>query len=633
MYPAIADQIAKFALFFLLFLALPSLALGLLLPLGTRSHAESFFWGYAPAQMLLFLLIFTGSRTGVPWLPAALPAASLLALPLLLRRQGARRAPAMQGGDLLLVLGAAALATGLCFIKFASFPLPTPGHPALFYQDDPGTAAFVWSAVNAIQYGVPYSLPWASGFPDYPYHRIYHFTYGFATYALGIGPVEQIMYFWAPAQWLMLVGAVVTGCRRFAGFSRLETGIALVLLLFSDGLDFNAQTSIQTIAYYHTFFYGLPAFLLLLLALYGYLGRQSRISPLLAACCFFVAAGVKANLLLFIPLSLFPVFLYRLYKRINIKLDLALAGSCIVSACVLFYTHYSNLGIGQARSKAFHLWPALMGTLGNLITMAYVVVPFLVIAVIAADRDVLLRERLRRDSQFHAVLLTFCVTSAIFLKVVGYIGGEVYFYWQARLMTLVAFAWLAAHALAWRTRVVAPVVALALVAGLWFFAGNIWAARHLGDSLSPADTSAKNIDADELAGLRWASRNLDRTQPFFTNKDSYIGHYLGAKIKTFMPDYMGFAGLQGYAWIGDCFSPKIQEAISSRRVWVDKFVEAETLADKEEALRHIDAAYYFHCEREHPFDFKGLGLLREVYRNPSLTIYEVVRPQPAPAGS
>jgi len=628
LYPALAEQIVRFVAFFLLFLALPSFALGLALPLGNRSWAESFFLGYPPAQALLFLLIFVGATYGVPWLPVALPAACGLALPLLLRSRQVRQAPSLATGEFLLIAVPLCLALAICFLKFVSSPLPTPGHPAIFYQDDPGTAAFVWSAVNAIQYGVPYSLPWAAGFPNYPFHRIYHFTYAFATYAFGVRPLEQIMFLWAPAQWLMILGAVVAGCRHFARFSYLETGMAITLLLFSDGFDFNAQTSIQTLAYFHTFFFGLPAFLLLLTGFYGYLGNRCQVSSLHMACCYFVTVGVKANLLLFFPLSLFPVFLYRLYKRTSLKLDLKLAALILASAATVFYTHFNNLGLSHAKLKTFHLWPVLMGTIGNLITMLYAVGPFFVIAVLAADRDLLLRERLRRDSQFHAVLLTFCLTAAVFLKVVGYTGGECYFYWQARLMTLVAFVWLASHALVWRTRVVAPVVAVALAGGLWFFSSHVLT-LHTSTSGHPAQAASKNIDDDEMQGLRWASENLDRRQVFFTNKDSYLGYYLVGYIKTCMPDYLGISGMQGYAWMGGFFSHKIEEVINPRRVWVEKFVEAKDLDQQEEALRHIDARYYFHCERQHPSSFVGLGALRPVYQNPSLTIYEISPPPPA----
>jgi len=623
LYPALADQIARFAAFFTLFLALPSFVLGLALPLGNRNWAESFFLGYPPTQMLLFLLIFFGARYGAPWLPAALPAACAVALPLLMRTRRVRQAPSVPMAELWLIVVPLTLAVGLCFIKFVASPLPTPGHPAMFYQDDPGTASFIWSAVNAIQYGVPYAFPWASGFPDYPYHRLQHFTFGFATYAAGVRPLEQLMYLWAPAQWMMLVGAVVTGCRRFARFSNLETGMAVVLLLFSDGLTFNSQISIQTISFFHTFFFGLPAFLLLLLSLYGYLGRRSEISPTLMACCYFVAAGVKANLLLFIPLSLLPVFVYRLYRRLALWLDLRLALFSFVSACVLFYTHYSNLGLGQAKSKAFRLWPVLMGTLGNLATMLPVVVPFVAIAIIAADRDLLLRERMRQDRQFHVFLLTFCLAAAIFLKAVNYSGGESYFFWQARLMTLVAFTWLASQALAWRTRVVAPLVAVALVGGISLFTINVVELKA-NDSARPAVAAAKNIDADEMEGLRWASENLDRRRSFFTNKDNYLAFYLVGYSKTFLWDYLGIAGMQGYAWETGFLSPKIEEAISSRRVWIEKFMAAKGAREQQEALAHVGADYYFHCERQHPASFAGVNALRPVYRNASLTIYEVI---------
>lgn len=629
MYPALVLPMGRFLAFFALFLALPSLSLGLALPLGERSRTESFFLGYPAAQVLLFLLIFFGAKFRLPWLPVALPAASLAALPLLLRTKSARQAPVFRRADFFVAGAALVAALAICFIKFAAYPMPTPGHPALFYQDDTGTAAFVWSAVNSIEYGVPYALPWASGFPDYPYHRIYHFTYAFATYAFGVDPLEQILFYWAPAQWLMLAGGVVAGCRRLAGFSVPETWVAVLLLLFSDGLDFNAQTSIQTLAYFHTFFFGLPAFLMLLLALYGHLGGRSKISPLHAAACYFVAAGVKADLLPFVPFALFPVFLYRLFKRLSLKIDLRMAVYFIASAGMLFYTHYSNLGMSKARTKAFHIWPALMGTIGNLITMAYVVVPFLVVAVLAADRDILLRERLRRDSQYHVMLLTFCLGAAVFLKVVGYTGGEAYFYWQARLILLVAFAWLAAHALRWRTRLVAPVVAAVLACGLWFFYGNVSATAMQSEKGMPKVRAEKDIDYDELMGLRWASQNLIRTKVFFTNKDSYLGYYLVGFIKNFTPDYLGLSGMQGYAWPGDAFSEKTQAAITARRNWVEKFNDSDDPKVKAEALQNIEVDYYIHCERQHPYDFSGFPEMRPVFKNPAITIYEIARPKAA----
>lgn len=630
-YPYMAEQIARFALFFSVFLALPSLALGLALPLGDRSGTESFFFGYPVAQMLLFLLIFAGWKLRIPLLPLALPATSLLALPVLLRSPRFRPRAGFKTGDALLVFGVTACAVALCFLKFMHAPQPEPGHPATFFIDDPGTAGFVWSAVNSIEYGVPYSLPWASGFPDYPYHRIYHFIYGFATYLLKVDPTQQIMYFWAPAQWLMLAGALVAGSRRLAGFTLAQSLAAAVLILLSDGLTFNSFISIQTIAYHHTFFFGFPALLLMLFWFYGHLGGYRQdVSTLHAASCFFVAAATKASLLAFIPFAVFPVFVYRLLKRISVKVDLKLAASFLIFGCVLYFTHYHNLGNGQFRSKPFKLGSVLMGTIGNLVTLSYVLGPFALVTLMVADWDVVLRQRLKRDGQYLIMLLTFCLAFCVFLKVVGYIGGEVYFYWHARVIALVAFAALAGHALAWRTRLAAPLMAAVLAAGvLMLLYGNmqLWGARdNTNAKYMPADIRDKNIDYDELVGLQWASEHLVRHRPFFTNKDSINMNYLGGYVKSYLTEYFGFSGVQGYAWIGDFFSPNIVQAISARRVWVDKFVESDDPEQKREALRHIEAAYYFHCERKRPYDFSRIPELRKLYGNTSISIYEIVRP-------
>lgn len=628
LYPYMATQLAQFALFFVGFLALPALAIGLLLPLGERSWTESLFLGYPPAQVLYFLLIFCGSRLGQPWAPLALPVLAVLVVGLSLRKsEGRLDAPSLPGSTLLLILGVLVPALALCFFKFTSLSFPTPGNPMDYYHDDVGTAAYVWAAVNSIETGGPYMLPLVSGF-QYPYHVIFHYSYAFPFFALGIAPMEQILFLWPPLHWTMLAGAAVVGCRRLAGLSALETGLALLLILFSDGLDFYAMPSLQTLSYFHTFWFGLPALLLLLATIYGYLsGRRSQISSVHAACCYFVAAGTKANLLPLLPIALFPVFLYRLCKRVSVKKDCLLALGFIVAALLLYFTHYQSLGTGQAQFKAFKPWSLFMGTMSNLLTMAMVVGPFALLGLFAADRDQVLRHKLRQDRQYHLFLLAFCVAGAVFLKTVNYVGGDFYFYWQARLMALVCFAAVAAHALKWRTRLVAPLVALILLAGLWQFGFNRYGLTKPTENWRPADANAKNLDADEVEGLRWASTHLNRTRSIFTNKDKFLGNYLGVNIQVDLFDYLGFSGMQGYAWVGEFLSQQTKAVAQARHARIEEFLKAGTPAEREAALQHIGADYYFHCERLRPGDFHGVEGLREIFRNPSLTIYELTGPK------
>lgn len=623
LYPALTTQLALFVGFFTVFLALPALAFGRLLPLGERSWTESLFLGYPLAQVAYFLGVFSGARLGQPWLAAASPVLALILLLASPRSGRGKGATALPVSSLLLILAALIPALCICFIKFKLVALPTPGHPAEFYHDDVGTAAFVWSAARSIESGMAYMSPLISGV-QYPYHVIYHYSYAFPAYALGLPPVEQILYFWPPLHWTMLAGAVVTGCRRLAGLSVLETGLAILLLLFSDGIGFNSSPSVQTMAYFHTFFFGLPSFILLLTSLYGYLsGRNTQISAAHLACCYFVAAGTKANLLPFLPIALFPVFVYRLYKRTAIRTDLKLAAGFCLSAVLLFFTHYQNLGHSQAQFKAFKFWKVFMGSLGNLGDMALVIGPFALLALIAADRDEVFRHKLRRDWQYHLFLLTFAVASAVFLKVVNYVGGDFYLYWQTRLITLVGFASLAAHAFTWRKRVVAPLTTLVLIAGVVLFALHLVPLIWPPETWSPVDAEARNIDAQELEGLRWASAHLDHTRSIFSNKDHFYGKYLGANIRIIMFDYLGFSGMQADAWPLEQLPPNLKAMVEERYAGYERFWAAKTAAEREEALRDIKADYYFHCERQVKSDFAGLSGLREVYRNPSLTIFEL----------
>jgi len=630
LYPYMTTQLAQFALFFLGFLVLPALAIGLWLPLGERSWTESLFLGYPPAQVVYFLFVFCGARFGQPYAALALPVLAVVVVGLSLRKsEGRLGAPTLPTSTLLLILGVLVPALALCFFKFTSLSFPTPGNPMDYYHDDVGTAAFVWSAVSSIETGGPYMLPFVAGF-QYPYHVIYHYSYAFPCFALGIPPMEQILFLWPPLHWTMLAGAAVVGLRRLAGLSVLETALAVLFILFSDGLDFYAMPSLQTLAYFHTFWFGLPAFLLLLATIYGYLsGRRSQISATHAACCYFVAAGTKANLLPFLPIALLPVFVYRLYKRVSVKKDCLLALGFIVAAVLLFFTHYQSLGTGQAQFKAFKPWSLFMGTLSNLLTMAMVAGPFALVGLLAADRDQVLRRKLRQDRQYHLFLFTFCLASAVFLKTVNYVGGDFYFYWQIRIITLVGFAALAGHALKWRTALVAPVVVLVLVAGLWQFGSNRYALTRPVENWRAADENAKNVDADEVEGLRWASTHLNRTRPMFTNKDKFLGNYLGGYMQVDLFDYLGFSGMQGYAWVGESLSQQTKAVAQARHARINDFLNAKTPAEREAALAHIGADYYFHCERLRPSDFSGVAGLRQVFRNPSLTIYELTGPKDA----
>ncbi len=617
-YPALVSQLASFAVFFAAFQLLPALALGQALLRGDYAVSEKAFLGYPPAQAVLFLLVYASGQFQLSWLPLALPALSVIILLLWARSRPS--CVALPNSTLWLIMITASLALAVCFTKFLAVAMPTPTTPTEFYHDDIATAAYVWSGVRVLETGLPFSLPFASGFP-LSYHLLSIYNYSYAFKLIGALPLEQVLYYWPPLHWGMLAGGVVVACRRFAMFSVQETAVAILLLFFCAGYGFFASPGLQLFMYFHTYFYGLPALILLLALLYCYLGgRRDHIDVAYASLLFLVVAGTKANLLLFIPLSLLPVLLYRIATRKVRRADFALVAAMLAVVPVLLACLYQYPGSTMVSFGNIKYGKLFMGALGCLTDMMIVVGPFLLVAVLAADANPVIRHKLAQDRQYHIFFFAFVLSSSVFLKLVNYVGGDFYFYWQAGVIAALGFVGVATHALKWRTKHCTVLVVLLLALGLGTFVRKQYFSP--GGNWQPQNASAKNIDAAEVEGLRWASEHLDRKKTFFTNKYFFLGSYLGQYLPVDMPDYLGLAGLQGYAFPIDALG-YIKKETDRRVALMQRFWEANAPEEQDAALSQLGADYYFHCERLAPGNYSGLRNLREVYRNPSLTIYEL----------
>ncbi len=639
--PELVPQVPIFLGFMLAFVLLPALGLGGLLVRSPLSLAERLALGSPAALALLFVLGYAGAALRQPLLLWAQPALGLAACFMTLGpgRQAAAVRPGNDAvavaedplpptpwGDLLLMLAVLCAGLALCLPKLAGVSLPVPGLAVNYYTDDIITGSFVFSALRALEHGLPFSMPMVAG-ASLSYHVLYHYCYAACALITSIHPMDLVLFLWPPVLWLFLACAAVVGCRRLAGFTLLETLLAIVLLLFTSGVNFFGSPSVQLFGYQHTFFLGLPALILFTTALYGYLsGRRPRLFAVHAAVSYLVCASTKAPLLMLLPLSLLPVLLLRLVKRQVRAGELVLAGLAIVFAAALKLTIYPDTGIVATRLPK--LMKLFLGTIGNLGDMAVVLGPYVVLALLALEANPVLRLKTKRSAQYLVFCAAFMLVSAFLLKLFNFVGGDFYFFWQARILVLLAFAPVAAHILVWRMPKFTPALALLLVLGVGVTLQRLFFPLDTYLNEVPAEAQAKHLDAGEREGLRWAASNLDHRATFFTNKDSYLGSYMGGFIPLPLFDYIGFSGLQGYAFPMPWLPEDSLRTASERLKKLESFHKASTPEAKAEIMARVPVDYYLHCIRLAPKDFAVPDCLRTVYKNQSLIIYEnICRPK------
>lgn len=621
---AVAPDIPAFLAFCAAFIALPALGYASLLLRGRSSLAQKLFLGSPLAIATLVGLAYAEAATLIPWLiwlqPALGAAAFAIALARGPRPEPAENLPQSQAEspwhDLLLT--GLTLAVALVFVGQKAVWL-TPALPdgfTCYYVDDMAMASYTFAAARAMANGLPVMQCALADFP-LAYHLFYHYTYASAMQVTGIHPATQVLFLFPPVLVTLLVGAVTAGCRVLARFTLGETLLAAILILFGAGYGFLSSHTIQIFHYQHTYMFGLPALVLFLTAMYGYLaGRVGTLNPAYVSLCYFTACGSKANLLPLLLLGLLPVFLQRIFQR-RLRLNDALtAAGCISAAVALKYMLYTNTA--RAVSGNPKLGKLLLGTMGNLREMAIVCGVYLVIMLLAADAHPVIRQKMRRSAPYIVFALVFIVASSVLLKLFNFVGGDQYFFWHARLIVLLAFAPVGVHILRWRSRGFFIPVLLTLLLSVGFAATYLMPSTT--DKGKPIDAMSNALDADEHSALQWAYRNLDHSRTCFTNRDHYLGYYLGTYVRHDFFDYLAFSGLQGYAWPTTDLVGEMRDTAQNRYADEQDFINATSQEQAIAALSRMSVDYYIHSTRLHPV-LTPPGL-KEIHRTPSVVIYE-----------
>lgn len=619
--PSLAGDIVPFLGFSAAFIVLPALAWGRALIAAPASAAQQIFLGSPAALAVLVCLAYAEAATRIPWLVWLQPASGLLLLAggLAWRRGTGAQARTVPPDWADVALAAVPLALGLVLVLFKmTWVSPAdPAAPVVYYIDDMAMAAYTFAAARAMADGLPVMQCAVAGHP-LGYHLFYHFTYAACLQVTGIHPVTLVVYLFPPLLYALYAGAVAAGCRVLARFSTPETALAALLFLFSAGYGFYSAHSIQVFYYFHTYIFGLPAFVLFLAAMHGYLtGRTERLPVLFCALCFFTAAGSKADVLALLPLALLPVLLLRLARRNCRPGELALGALCILAAVGLKFMLYAHTE-RAVQHFDMGLVKLLVKSAGPLKEMVLILGAYAALLLFAADASRAVAAVVRRQGQYLLFAITFVLASCVLLKLFNLVGGTQYLYWHARLAFLLAFAPVAAHILKWRTPGYRAPLVLLLLAGLGFGAWHLVPVE--GGKGTPLVRHANALFPDEREALDWAFRNIPHGKTFFTNRDHYIGSYMGAYIRHEYFDYLAFSGLQGYSWPTKDLVGAMQRDAQERFAAQSAFLAAPDAEEAGRALARIGANYYIHAERRGTV-FVPPGLVA-VHRTPAITIYE-----------
>jgi len=623
-FPELTNGVGRFLPFFAAFLLLPGYLLAGLLVRGSLSLFERLAFGYPVALGLMYVLSFLGGRLGLPWLPwIILPISALLVL-CLRRWYTCDAGGYLSVGDFALCFIVTLISLGLCLSKLFTPQIPLSGLPVTIYNDDVGVAAYVWAAAKAMDGGEVLSSLTA-GFP-LSYHLLYHYCCAAAFRIVGAVPIEQVLYHWPPMHWTLTASGFVLGCRRLGGMSPGETAMAALLVFFSAGPGFYGDPGIQVFNYFHTYFFGLLPFFLFLTGLYGYLGgRRERLDWAYLSVLFLVASGTKGVLLLMLPLSLFPVLLFRGVRRMIRRDDILLVLGCLLVVAVLHFAMFQDSE--RVAMRIPRVGDLLLGVVERIGQMALVAGAYLALYAFAADNDVAIARKMFRDQQYLLFAATFAVVSAVLLKWFNFIGGDNYFYWYARNIILLCIGPVFWHLLRWRKGAFAA-AALALIllgVGLFLRARFVPLPGVPSEAINgvPQVAAGHNIDREEWDGLAWASHNLDQRRTIISNKNMYMGSYRGGFVKMEYYHYLGLSGMQGYAWYAPWLSARQKGENERRLAAQDAFFAAVTAEQWGQALGVLEVDYLFQCLRTDPRDLSDTPGLRKIFGNRSLIIYEV----------
>ena len=609
-HPQIGLAPLRYLAFAVAFIILPSYACSKLLPQRDLGVAERVCLGFPISQALLFLLAWGGSRLGLSWWGAlGLPALGLYALWEIVRTRS--QAQRSEPFFLIAVTAITTISLALCFRYFLITTQPGEGVPVFIFGDDAYMIMGTFSAIKAMLSGLPFM---EGSFGDIPfaYHTMMQANNGVAHLVTGIHPFQLQLYLYPVFHWALLVGAVVAGGRRFAGFDRKQTLIGACLLLYASGVSFEASPWIQTFSFFHTYFYSLPGSILLGMLLFGVLSeRLPQFPGVYTALLFFSVSSAKGVLLVLLPLSLLPVLAYRLYHRKLGRDDLKFSVGVLLSALVLRLIEYTSSG--QVQLKKLNV----LNTSIEVFSNAMEFVPFVLLVIIIAMQNRLVMHKVMKSKQYIILIAAMFVISIALTRVIDFVGGRQYFFWYFRTFLFIITASCIGYAFDLRKKALSAGVVFVLLCTVSIF---LYSSSKLIHSNSAETTFS--LSQNESDGLFWAYNNLDHSARIISN-----GAY-GLKVQhgiwaPFGPlDYLVLSGLYGYAWLNDWMPPDTRKVVDARLVAVKDFWMASSTEERQSRLAAIPVEYLFVRKREdRGLDYTGLAGVRRIYSNEDLDIY------------
>ncbi len=616
LHPELGNAPFLYAGFFVAFMLLPSIALSRLLPLPDLGVAERAFLGFPITLAVLFLTVWGGSRgTGIWWGGFLLPLIGLYAVFDLAWNR--KRLKGSDPASLLLTTAILSLALLLSFDYFSHIPIYASGLKPWGYGDDGYLTAVTFSIIKAMESG-KHAMEANFYGVNYVYHILMNISVGFAFLVTRIHPLFMQIYLYPVFHWFMLAGAVVAGARHIAKFDTFQTVLVAVLLLFVTGHSWDSQASLQMYSTFHTYFFGLPATILLAMLVYGYLnGDLGKLPVLYTTLTFLTVCSAKSVPLLLVPLSLVPVFAYRLWRRKVAKEELLFALGASLVAILLKAIEYDETRVVTLRK--FNLFNSIMPMYNTLVD----VLPFLFVFLLLCASARYYALQFRKNSEYIIFVSTMYVISITLPRIVNFAGGDQYFFWYTRVFFFVFCAFAMSIALRSHARNLGYAAIVAVMLSVGMFAWH----RHVEHAKMESKSDAYALTRLEWDGLMWAFENIDLNARSICNGSyaSLLGNrpVFGVQRDGII-DHSAISGLYSYACPQTFVDDQFRSEADTRLVNMVSFFEAATVEERLSWMKRMDVDYVFYCKRwPRGANFSLPPEYTVVYSNPDFEIYKV----------
>ncbi len=596
------------------FILLPGYALGRHLVPLRLPIVERVALGYPVALCLLFLLFWIAGLTGLRHLPLLLPGLSLYSLWLLWRKRGELNQQA-DSGDHWLMLALALAGLALC-ARFLFDEVPPTALRNMYIDKDFGDISGLAYSMSRFFEGHGYQDPRMAGVPM-AYHVLQLIFFSYAERLFGIFPYYSATYLAPVFEWFLLAGALVTGCRRLAGMTRMETALFAILLLFTTGIS-TYYYAFQLYWALFSFFFCLPPLILFLTGLTGfYTGRQPSPFPLYLPLVFLAAGGSKGPLVPLFVLAYAGVCLVRLIQRRLTRGEFLMGLGMVAAVAVLKLTMFAPrlVHITQTYSIAGGIGKALV----DWRELLFCPEVFFLGWLYCTDR--IFRIRAVRWRPVILFCLFFILAASLF-PYLGISAAPLYYRWLSWLPVLFLLAPAMAYALEKRRKAAMIAVALILCLGVGRLAWN-YSKLRVSQTLPEV---CYTLSPDEWDALAWARANIPHENVFITNRmagvpirsledildKSYPCHY-----------YSGFSGMLRYTGKTERIPEDLIAERDQRMLKVFAFFDAKSPEEAELRLRDIPAQYFIHNKTFDALKWDGQPGLVKVYDNPSMAIYRI----------